>query len=62
MSLRLVKEMVLERGVVVPYEAIRRWARKFGAAYAKQLRKRKPSGKDVRHLDGVMVPIGDRKH
>lgn len=57
-----MKEMVLERGVVVPYEAIRRWACKFGAAYAKQLRKRKPSRKDVRHLDGVMVPIGDRKH
>jgi putative transposase len=30
LSLRLVEEMLLERGVVVSYETIRRWGRKFG--------------------------------
>ena len=40
LSLRLVEEMLLERGIVVSYETIRRWGRKFGAAYAKQLRER----------------------
>jgi putative transposase len=29
----LVEEMLLERGIVVSYETIRRWAIKFGADY-----------------------------
>ncbi|CDM60258.1 hypothetical protein LPU83_pLPU83b_0268 (plasmid) [Rhizobium favelukesii] len=40
LSLRLVEEMLLERGIVVSDETIRRWSRKFGAAYVKQLRRR----------------------
>ncbi len=34
LSLRLVEEMLLERGIIVLYETIRRWGSKFGAAYA----------------------------
>jgi len=34
LSLRLVEGMLLERGIVVSYETIRRWCRKFGAARA----------------------------
>ena len=30
LSLRLVEEMLLERGIVVSYETIRRWGRKLG--------------------------------
>jgi hypothetical protein len=30
LSLRLVEEMLLERGIVVSYETVRRWAIKFG--------------------------------
>ena len=30
LSLRLVEEMLLERGIVVSYETVRRWALKFG--------------------------------
>jgi putative transposase len=37
LSLRLL----LERGIIVSYETIRRWGRKFGPAYAKQLRRRR---------------------
>lgn len=33
LSFRLVEEMLLERGLVVSYETIRRWSLKFGAAY-----------------------------
>ena len=54
--------MLLERGIVVSSETIRRWARKFGATYAKRLRRYKPSRKDVWHLDEVVVTIGGRKH
>ena len=36
--------------------------RKFGAAYAKWLRRKMPSRKDVWHLDEVVISIGGRKH
>jgi putative transposase len=62
LSLRLVEEMLLERGIVVSYERIKRWGRKFGVAYTKRLRRKKPSGKDVWHLDEVVISIGGRKH
>jgi putative transposase len=62
LSLGLVEEMLLERGIVVSYETIRRWVRKFGAAYAKRLRRKEPSRKDIWHLDEVVISIGGRKH
>ena len=62
LSLRLVEEMLLERGIVVSHETIRRWDRKFGAAYAKRLRRKKPSRKDIWHLDEVVISIGGRRH
>lgn len=62
LSLRMVEEMLLERGIVVSYETIRRWGRKFGPAYARQLRRRKPSRKDIWHLDEVVISIAGRKH
>ncbi|TCV57881.1 putative transposase [Neorhizobium sp. S3-V5DH] len=62
LSLRLAEEMPLERGIVVFYEPIRRWGRKFSAAYAKRLRRKRPSGKDTWHLEEVVVTIAGRKH
>jgi putative transposase len=62
LSLRLVEEMLLERGIVVSYETIRRWGRKFGPAYTKQLRRKKPSRRGIWHLDEVVISIGGRKH
>jgi len=50
LSLRLVEEMLLERGIVVSYETIRRWGKKFGPAYARRLR-RKRRGHHVWHLE-----------
>ena len=47
LSLRLVEEMLLERGIVVSYETIRRWAKKFGPEYAGRLRRKPPSTSDV---------------
>ena len=62
LSLRLVEEMLLERGIIVSYETIRRWGRKFGSAYVKRLRRKKPSRKDIWHLDEVVISIAGRKH
>ncbi len=52
----------MERGIVVSYETIRRWGRKFGPAYARQLRRKKPSHRDIWHLDEVVISIGGRQH
>lgn len=42
LSLRLVEEMQLERGIAVSYETVRRWAMKFGPDYARRLKRKKP--------------------
>ncbi|MDQ0936602.1 transposase-like protein [Streptomyces turgidiscabies] len=33
---------MLERGVTVSYETVRRWCGKFGPAYARELRRDRP--------------------
>jgi putative transposase len=60
--LRLVEEMLLERGIVVSYETIRRWAWKFGPKYARRLLRKQPRRDDIWHLDEVVISIAGRKH
>ncbi|WP_134500608.1 IS6 family transposase [Microvirga pakistanensis] len=60
--LRLVEEMLLERGIVVSYETIRRWGKKFGPAYARRLRCKPPRPTDIWHLDEVLITIAGKKH
>jgi putative transposase len=55
LSLRLVEEMLLERSILVSYETVRRWALKFGPAYARRLRRKTPNRRDIWHLDEVVV-------
>ncbi len=62
LSLRLVEEMLLERGVIVSYETIRRWGKKFGPAFARQFRRKPPSRNDIWHLDEVVISIAGKKH
>ena len=38
LSLRLVEEMLLERGAIDSYETIRRWSHKFGPNSARRFR------------------------
>jgi putative transposase len=54
--------MLLERGIVVSYEAIRCWAKKFGPDYAGRLRRKPPRPSDIWHLDEAVVTIGGSKH
>jgi putative transposase len=61
LSLRLVEEMLLERGITVSYETIRRWGIKFGSDYARRLRRKQPSGNDIWHLDEMVITIAGRK-
>ncbi|MFF3735140.1 IS6 family transposase [Streptomyces sp. NPDC002476] len=59
LSFREVEELMLERGVLVSYETIRRWCAKFGQVYANALRRRRPRPGDKWHLDEVFVKIND---
>ena len=57
LSLRLVEELLLERGIAVSYETVRRWAMKFGLDYARRLKRKKPGRRDIWHLDEVVITI-----
>lgn len=58
----MVPEQSQSTCIIVSYETIRRWGRKFGATYVKQLRRKKPSRKDIWYLVEVMISIGGQKH
>jgi putative transposase len=45
LSYRDVEELLFARGIIVTYEAIRKWCQKFGQAYANQLRHRRASNR-----------------
>ncbi len=60
LSQREVEEMLLERGIDVSYEAIRRWTAKSGPQIARNLRRRQVRPGDVWHLDEVVVKIAGK--
>ncbi|MFM9700239.1 IS6 family transposase [Streptomyces europaeiscabiei] len=55
LSFREVEELMLERGIVVSYETVRRWCAKFGQRYAGALRRRQPRPGDKWNLDEVFI-------
>src|SRR5918992_860292 len=61
-SYRDVEELMATRGVILTYEAVRYWCRKFGQAYANQLRRRRPRPGDKWHLDEVFLTINGAHH
>jgi len=61
MSYRDVEDLLAERGIDVSYETVRLWVLKFGQAYARRIRKRRPSALDHWHLDEVFVNIGEKQ-
>jgi putative transposase len=63
LSYRDVEELMAERGVMLTYEAVRYWYRKFGQIYANQLRRRHPRPGDKWHLDEIFLTInGERQY
>ncbi|MFD5662624.1 IS6 family transposase [Streptomyces hirsutus] len=57
------EELMLQRGVLVSHETVRRWCAKFGQAYANGLRRRQPRPGDTWHLDEVFIRInGERNY
>jgi putative transposase len=62
LSYRDVEELLFARGVIVTYETIRQWCRKFGQSYANQLRRRRPQPGDKWRLDEVFLSISGKRH
>ena len=62
LSYRDVEELLFARGMIVTYEAIRQWCRKFGQSYANELRHRRPRPGDKWHLDEVFLTIHGERH
>jgi len=61
LSYRDVEELLFARGIIVTYEAIRKWCRKFGQQYANELRRRCPKPGDKWHLDEVFLTINGER-
>jgi putative transposase len=62
LSYRDVEELLVARGIIVTYEAIRKWCVKCGQPYANQLRRRHPKPGDKWHLDAVFLTINGARH
>jgi putative transposase len=62
LSHRDIEGLLFVRGVLVSHEAIRKWCRKFGQAYANALRRRRLRPGDKWHLDEVFITINKVRH
>jgi len=62
LSLRDVELLLSERGILVSYETVRRWCKKFGASFADRLRRHRPRPGDKWHLDEVFIRIQGVQH
>ena len=62
LGLRMVEEMLAARGIIVSDETVRQWTRKFGQAFANQIRRRLPGAGDKWHLEEVVITIAGVKH
>jgi transposase-like protein len=61
LSFRDVEDLLAERGIDVSYETVRRWALKFGQAYARKLRQTRPRPDGRWHLDEMFVFINGKR-
>jgi putative transposase len=61
LSYRDVEELLVERGLDLSYETVRRWVLKFGPTIARNLRRRRARPSDRWHLDEMVVRIAGRR-
>ena len=55
LSYRDVEDLLAERGLDTSYETARRWVLKFGPAFARRLRQRRPKPSSRWHLDEMAI-------
>ncbi|MEZ0167355.1 IS6 family transposase [Microvirga sp. TS319] len=61
LSYRDVEDLLVERGLDVSYETVRRWVLKFGPAFARNLRRLRSRTAGTWHLDEMVVSIQGRR-
>jgi putative transposase len=57
-----IEDLLAERGITVSREAIRLWCIKFGALYAKRLKRKHRGYGDTFFIDEVFVKINGKQH
>jgi putative transposase len=62
LSFRNVEDLLAQCGEIVSYETVRQWSLKFGAVYAKRIRRRRGRLGDTWYLDEMFVAIGGVRH
>lgn len=62
LSLRMVEDLLSERGIIVSHQTVRVWAEKFGREFAGSIRRRSAGQFDGKwHLDEVVITICGQK-
>jgi putative transposase len=62
LSHRDIEDLLAERGITVSREAIRPWCIKFGALYARRLKRKHRGYGDTFYIDEVFVKINGKQH
>ena len=62
LSHRDIEDLLAERGIVVTRESIRLWCIKFGALYARRLKRKHRGYGDTFYIDEVFVRINGKQH
>ena len=62
LSFRDIEELLAARGIIVTYETIRKWCKKFGSAYCNQIKKTRGRLGDTWYLDEVFIKINGAEH
>ena len=62
LSHRDIEDLLAERGIAVSREAIRLWCIKFGALYARRLKRKHRGYGDTFYIDEVFVRINGKQH
>ena len=61
LSYRDIEDLLAERGITVSYETIRLWSIKFGARYARRLKRQHRGYGDTFYIDEVFVKIDGKQ-
>ena len=62
LSHRDIEDLLAESGIIVSREAIRLWCIKFGAKYARRLKRKHRGYGDTFYIDEVFVKINGKRH
>jgi len=62
LSHRDIEDLLAERGIIVTRESIRLWCIKFGALYARRLKRKHRGYGDTFYIDEVFVKIHGKQH